>query len=909
MRCARVRTLSKTQSMIQLSVRFFLCLFLSLTAVSAFSQTTKEIVDVENRIRDDLAMLDQLLEVTKSRARAKQLALKVVREPFRFDFAEERVEKFYPPLDLDDFLHGSEDEQEGKNGKGKGGPGGGGGGEPSEDGEEEEKKVGFKEFEPDILINERDKDSLELLSLNLAIQKVNSSIEVFARQLDNSNAKLYQGVQAKTYPTSRGEMKFTGIIGGFYQAQEALSQHLSITPQTGVSHHFGLIIDELIKNESVFYIDHQAPELQEIAMERDNSRRLGKNLKLPKNATKASSWATKEIDRLTAVSNRAVKAEIAEQLEARLADLDKTLQEAIELNAIFKEEEKENLRVFRKKLKLNRRAAIAAFMAPPTINPEPFEMSSGKEDDSGGLIGYEMVLSKSKWKSLSAPGRLLSISFDAQTAEFYQAPNLLQIPLAVSIEGDEVKLENTTTRPLKLSSPYTFKWDSDQLVSYVGNAEFVRIKEIEFEQLKTKMMGPTAPQGQVSSTGKTPAGARGSSSDWPRFRGADGTGISPDQTPPSTWPSEGPPQLWTFSDAGSGYSSFAIVGNKLYTMGTRDEQIHLICLNIANGAEIWSTPFAEDDTSRYSASWGQGPRGTPTVSGGFVYGLGPTGTLVCLNALNGTEKWKKHLVDDFTGQPGAWGYAESPLVDGDRLIICPGGKQAGIVALDKLTGETVWAAKDVQPGRAEYSSAIAASLHGKAQYIRLFQRAIYGVDSATGQLLWEAPFPEGRIAVVPDPIVAGDRLFATAGHRAGTRCYQITPDWSVTSLWQSKGLSNSHGGMILMEKHLYGFDDKQGLTCLTMADGQLAWTADKPKANSHSSIVAIGGHLVSLDESDGSVSLIRVSSDTHQPLSQFTPSPQSAIRHTNGKHWTHPVALGGKLYLRDQDLIYCYGLR
>ncbi|MCB1089306.1 MAG: PQQ-binding-like beta-propeller repeat protein, partial [Verrucomicrobiae bacterium] len=188
---------------------------------------------------------------------------------------------------------------------------------------------------------------------------------------------------------------------------------------------------------------------------------------------------------------------------------------------------------------------------------------------------------------------------------------------------------------------------------------------------------------EISTKAAAGGGAAGASgADWPQWRGTDRSDISPDKDLLKKWPDGGPKKVWTYDKAGMGYSSFSIVGGKLFTLGTRDKDVFAICIDANSGEEAWSTKFGEDDQQGYSAGWGHGPRSTPTYDDGHIYALDAKGNLACLDAATGKVQWSKNLKDDFGGQAGGWGYAESPTVDGDKVIVCPGGAKSGIVALN-----------------------------------------------------------------------------------------------------------------------------------------------------------------------------------------------------------------------------------
>ncbi len=395
-------------------------------------------------------------------------------------------------------------------------------------------------------------------------------------------------------------------------------------------------------------------------------------------------------------------------------------------------------------------------------------------------------------------------------------------------------------------------------------------------------------------------------SNWPAFRGADGTGVSPDTGLLDSWPADGPKRLWIFEDAGMGYSGFSIVDGKLYTMGTKGDDVHMICIDAATGKEIWSKSFATDDQNGYNAGWGHGPRGTPTVSDGMVYGLGPKGVLVGMNAADGKKVWSVDLVDDFDGKPGGWGFSESPLVDGNKLIVAPGGSRAGIVALDKKTGDVIWTADEVRPGKAEYATVVVADIHGKRQYVKFFETTIASVDAATGELLWEAEFPDGRTAVIPTPIIEGNRVYVAAGYGAGCRGFDIGTDFSVTEVFSNKEMVNHHGGVIKFGDHLFGFGDGKGLVCQDWASGERVWMEKERQFLAKGAVHIADGKIFALNEQNGAVTLAEASPDGYEERGRFVIEPQSENRNPRGKIWTHPVVINGKLYLRDQELIYCY---
>lgn len=391
---------------------------------------------------------------------------------------------------------------------------------------------------------------------------------------------------------------------------------------------------------------------------------------------------------------------------------------------------------------------------------------------------------------------------------------------------------------------------------------------------------------------------------WPAFRGPKGDGISPDSNLLEEWPEAGPEKLWVYEQAGMGYSGFSIVDGRLYTMGTRGDDVTLVAVDVATGKEIWATAVSKDDKEGYASGWGHGPRSTPTYSDGHVYGIDPKGGVFCLQAESGELVWKKHLVDDFQGQMGGWGFSESPLIDGDKLVLAPGGKEAGMVALDKKTGDLIWAAAELKPGKAEYATVIPAEINGISQYIKLFEQELVGVNAEDGKVIWTSPWG-GKTAVIPTPIVSGNEIYVSSGYGVGCKLVRIGSDNKPSDVWENKTMINHHGGVIKVGEHLYGFSDAKGLICQDWESGEMVWN-EKGQFTLKGSVHIADGHIYAFNEDDGTLTLVEVNPKEYKQKGQFKLDPQSPNRNPKGKVWTHPLVLDGKLYLRDQEYLVCY---
>jgi len=386
--------------------------------------------------------------------------------------------------------------------------------------------------------------------------------------------------------------------------------------------------------------------------------------------------------------------------------------------------------------------------------------------------------------------------------------------------------------------------------------------------------------------------------DWPQWRGPDRNDVSKETGLLKMWPKEGPKRIWMFENAGQGYAGFSIVNGQLFTLGTRSNSEVLISLDAATGQERWVTPLADV----LSNGWGDGPRGTPSVDGDLVYAMSGNGTLSCAQASDGKLVWKKKM-SALGGRTPGWGFTESPLVDGDLVVCTPGGSKGAIAALDKKTGEVKWQSKEFTDD-AQYSSLVPANMNGGRQYIQLTMKSVAGVSATDGKLLWRHDWP-GRTAVIPTPIYKDGQVYVTAGYGVGCMLLKIGAGNEVTGVYTNKVIKNHHGGVVLIGDYLYGHGDP-GWTCQNFKTGAEVWNH---RGFGKGAVSSADGMLYCLEEGSGTVALVVATPDGWSEKGRFKLEPQSTIRNPQGRIWTHPVISNGRLYLRDQDLIYCYDIK
>jgi outer membrane protein assembly factor BamB len=390
-------------------------------------------------------------------------------------------------------------------------------------------------------------------------------------------------------------------------------------------------------------------------------------------------------------------------------------------------------------------------------------------------------------------------------------------------------------------------------------------------------------------------------SDWPQWRGVNRDGISADTGLLKEWPKNGPPLVWKASGLGAGFSGVAVVQQRVFTMGDKGEANYLLALNGKGGGTLWSAQLGKAG----APGWGgfAGPRATPSVDGELVFALGQYGEVLCANASDGREIWRKHLTTDFDGPLPEWGFAESPLVDGDRVVFTPGGPKGTVVALNKKTGALIWQSKD-WTDNAHYSSIIVAEIGSVRQYIQLTEQSLAGLSPNDGAVLWKVR-RKGSTAVIPTPIYSDGYVYVTSGYGIGCNLFKVAhgSGFTATQVYANPVMQNQHGGVVKVGDYLYGHSESKGWTCQSFKSGQAVWQ-EKSKLGK-GSIAYADGLLYCREESEnGVVALLEATPAGFVEKSRFTPPDQSGK-----KSWPHPVIAGGQLFLRDQDVLLCYGLQ
>ncbi|MFN0195556.1 MAG: PQQ-binding-like beta-propeller repeat protein [Planctomycetaceae bacterium] len=397
--------------------------------------------------------------------------------------------------------------------------------------------------------------------------------------------------------------------------------------------------------------------------------------------------------------------------------------------------------------------------------------------------------------------------------------------------------------------------------------------------------------------------------DWPQWRGPARDGVSLETGLWPNWKDNTPELVWTGKGLGKGFASVSIADGKIFTTGNLETAQTVSAYNQETGEQLWSVPVT-DGAPKHGYD---GSRCTPTVDSDRLYVVSSDGQIQSLSVATGEVYWKKNFEQEWQGRMmSGWGFSESPLVDGDRVICTPGGPNAMIVALDKMTGDTIWESAVPRVGDkggdgAGYASIIISEGAGVKQYVTLIGRGVIGVRADDGKFLWGYNPVANGTANIPTPIASGDYVFASSGYGTGAGLVKLSAEGDGVKAEEvyflaGNDLQNHHGGMLMIGEYLYfGHGHNNGLpVCVDLKSGKKVWGGDIRGAGSGSAAVTAADGKVVFRYQSGEVALVKASPEGYDLLGTFTPEvAQSPC-------WAGPVVSGGKLYLRDQDVLMCY---
>ncbi|HVF90094.1 MAG TPA: PQQ-binding-like beta-propeller repeat protein [Blastocatellia bacterium] len=395
---------------------------------------------------------------------------------------------------------------------------------------------------------------------------------------------------------------------------------------------------------------------------------------------------------------------------------------------------------------------------------------------------------------------------------------------------------------------------------------------------------------------QTSIGSVAPEADWPQWHGPDRTGLSKETGLLKAWPATGPSTVWTISNLGEGFGSVAIKADRIFVQGARSGDSVIFGLNRADGKVVWTQALGPKGND----SRGNGPRATPTVDGDRVYGLSENGDLACLKTGDGAVVWRRNILKDFGGSNPGWLISESPLVDGNNLIVTPGGEGASLVALDKMTGKTVWTSKELSDP-AGYSSCLAADIQGVRAIVGFTARAAVGVRATDGKLMWRYEPVANRTANITTPVIYDNKVFYTSAYGTGCALLGLKAqggEVKAEEIYFNREMQNHHGGVVLVNGYVYGFSNNI-LTCMEFATGKTLW---KDRSVGKGSLTYADGNLYLLSENNV-VGLAEASPEGYKEKGRFQ------IPDQGWPSWAHPVVCGGRLYIRNQGTLACYEIK
>lgn len=450
--------------------------------------------------------------------------------------------------------------------------------------------------------------------------------------------------------------------------------------------------------------------------------------------------------------------------------------------------------------------------------------------------------------------------------------------------------------------------EGQQITVFTNSSDAVTSVIVRNEKEKTDAPATTPTPKSTSKSKKAEPSAESSNDDngtgkpgdSPQFRGPRRDGHAGNANNiTNTWPSSGPKPAWSAGGLGSGYAAVSVANGRVFTMGLVGNDEKVFALNERDGRSAWGVSTGGD---AYRNGAGDGPRCTPTVNGDRVFALGANGDLVCLDAKSGQRRWHKNILKEFDGRNIQWGICESPLIDGEKLIVTPGGRGATMVALNKSNGNVIWKSRVPGDPNAGYASAIVVDVGGVRQYVNVTARGLIGVRANDGEFLWQNNSAANGTANCSAPVFFENHIFYGSGYGTGGACVRLESNGNTTraeEIYKTKQMKNHHGGMVVVDGLLYGCDEER-LTCLDLLSGKVMWQDRSPGKGS---ITFADGMLIVRNE-QGPVTLIEANSQRYVEKGQFD-QPSRSRRQA----WAYPVIANGHLLLRDQETLLCYDLR
>ena len=377
---------------------------------------------------------------------------------------------------------------------------------------------------------------------------------------------------------------------------------------------------------------------------------------------------------------------------------------------------------------------------------------------------------------------------------------------------------------------------------------------------------------------------------WTNYRGPNRDGRYDEMAVLTSWPTQGLPLVWK-EPVGVGYSSITIADGRAYTIEQRRRQEVVAAYDVSTGREVWTQKW----NAEYTDETGDGPRTTPTWDDGWLFALGATGELRCLNAQTGAVRWGKNILSDNQAKNLQWAMAASPLIVDDKVIVLPGGTNGkSVVAYNKVTGAPVW---KVQNDVAAYVSPMLVTLSGRRQILVVSASRVFGLAPEDGALLWSQSWDTDMGINVSQPLIVDqNRFFISSGYGKGAALVEVTGSgnsFQARTIWTNINMKNKFNSSVLDNGYVYGLDEGI-LTCLDVNTGNRKWKGGR---YGYGQVLLASGHLIVLSDT-GELALVKATPDAFNEVAKFTA--------LDGKTWNYPAIAGGRLFVRNAKEMAVY---
>ena len=382
--------------------------------------------------------------------------------------------------------------------------------------------------------------------------------------------------------------------------------------------------------------------------------------------------------------------------------------------------------------------------------------------------------------------------------------------------------------------------------------------------------------------------------DWPRWHGPDANNISPETGINKDWNSRPPQTLWQVQLHDNGYAGPSAADGKVFIIDHDGAEDVVRAISLADGSDVWQYRYQDLSKHNYGYS-----RSTPVYDSGRLYTISFLGKVHCLDAATGRKIWMRDMHSEFGGKIVSWGYSMSALVDGDRVIVCPGGSGAAVAALSTADGRTIWKGGGSDPPG--YATPVKATILGIEQYVVFTGKSLIGVAADNGRLLWRFPWETSYDVNAATPIVSGDAIFITSGYNHGCGIIQIETDGPV-GMWSNKEVVAHFSSPVYYNRYIFANSDPGNLVCLDPRTGQSAW---KQGGFGKGGLVAVDGTIIAMNGRNGDVVMVEAIPDRYHELGRIKPFGNQI---TN-QNWTAPIIADGRLIVRNKKLMVCLDIR